>query len=259
MNELILIVVSIVCLGMLFYIGKSLVVYISNELSNTLSAYQEDTTRISKQVFQLQKTVHVQATYIGIEFEKASAHYEQTTAAMLQQTKEIVKSLREIERSTNRQKELEIEIICLKSILHRKEKKMSQNEHKYAYIDIYSDITCSILIRVDKMGFHRRYDFVSLHTDDTAMCGNWSNAVEWSELFNGFCRNALSQNTKYQIADSIVFDYNTDNGLPILRMFIKKQQANTKKYSFSKLECLQIYSKMSKILAKCDLISHGGY
>ncbi|MDD3466910.1 MAG: hypothetical protein PHE67_07150 [Campylobacterales bacterium] len=136
---------------------------------------------------------------------------------------------------------------------------MQQNDVKRSAIRIFEDIYCTVLIRVDKMGFHRRYDFIALSTDNFPICNDWGDAVEWSEIFNGFCRNALSQNAKYRIANSVVFDYDTDNGPPALQMFIKSQQASTKKYSFSKLECLQIYSKMSKILAKCDLVSNGGY
>jgi len=136
---------------------------------------------------------------------------------------------------------------------------MHQNETKYAHIDIFADIACSVLIRVDKMGFHRRYDLVSLYAGDLAICRKWGDTVEWCEIFNGFCRNVLSPHTKYQIADSIVFDYVSDDGPPTLRMFVKSQQANPKKYSFSKFECLTIHSKMSKILGKCDLVAQGGY
>jgi len=135
---------------------------------------------------------------------------------------------------------------------------MNQSEARYAHIPIFEDIVCIVLIRVDKMGFHRRYDFVSLYSDSLSICSNWSLAVDWVEIFNGFSKNALSQGLDYILSEEIVFKFDIDDGAPMLRMYLNDQQ-DAKQYSFSKLECLQIYSKMSKILGKCDLVSQGGY
>ncbi len=136
---------------------------------------------------------------------------------------------------------------------------MSEVQQKHEYINIHADIVCAVLIRIDKIGFHRRYDFVSLYAGDLSMCNSWSSAVDWSEVFNGFCRNALSKNDQYTIGNNVIFDFCVDDGLPTFNMYLKSQYHNPKKYSFSKLECLQIYSKMSKILSKCDLVAQGGY
>lgn len=136
---------------------------------------------------------------------------------------------------------------------------MSDVAQKHAHINIYIDIVCAVVIRIDKMGFHRRYDFACLYAGDLLICRSWGDAVEWCEIFNAFCRNALSKNTEYPIDNSIVFDYGLHNGSPTLRMLLKNRTGALQQYTFSKLECLQIYSKMSKILSKCDLVSQGGY
>jgi len=136
---------------------------------------------------------------------------------------------------------------------------MSQNNYKHEHINICSDIVCSVVIRIDKMGFHRRYDFVSLYAGDSSVAQSWGDAIEWAEVFNAFCRNALTQKTDYRMADSVVFNFSIDDGSPALNMYINNRYSNGKKYSFAKLECLQIYSKMSKILSKCDLVPQEGY
>jgi hypothetical protein len=136
---------------------------------------------------------------------------------------------------------------------------MPQNNIKRSSINIFKDITCTVLIRVDKMGFHRRYDFISLSTDSSIICTDWGLAVEWSEIFNAFLKNALIQKSDYRIGNNIKFNFSAEDGPPTLTMSFKNAYSQTSNYSFSKLNCLQIYSKMSKILGKCDLVSLSGY
>jgi hypothetical protein len=130
---------------------------------------------------------------------------------------------------------------------------MQQNDAKYGGISIFKDIYCTVLIRVDKMGFHKRYDFVSLSTDSFLICNDWSLAVEWSEVFSAFCKNALIQKTNYDVGENTVFSFNVEDGPP--KLYMQNSVNGGQRYAFSKLECSQVYSKMSKILSKCDLIS----
>jgi hypothetical protein len=136
---------------------------------------------------------------------------------------------------------------------------MPQNNIKYSSINIFENIVCTVLVRVDKMGFHRRYDFISLGIDSSDICTDWGLAVEWSEIFNAFLKNALIQKSDYYIGSDIKFNFSAEDGPPTLTMSFKNADSQTSNYSFSKLNCLQIYSKMSKILGKCDLVSLSGY
>ena len=102
---------------------------------------------------------------------------------------------------------------------------------------------------------------MSLYIADLSISYNWSEAVDWSEIFNGFTKNALSNGFDYHLNEHTMFNYAKDdtkeNQTPTLHMFLTDRFGDSKKYSFSKLECMQIYSKLSKILSKCDLVSQG--
>ena len=134
---------------------------------------------------------------------------------------------------------------------------MQQNEMKHGSICVFEDIYCTVLIRVDKMGFHRRYDFIALSSDNFPICNDWGDAVEWSEIFSAFGKNALIKKVRYRTGIGVVFNFDNDNGPPKLCMHLSVEGCTPRKYTFSKLECMQIYSKMSKILSKCDLVSRG--
>lgn len=107
---------------LVFYMFRALIVFISDELTSTIATYKDDTAGISQRLNQLQISTQAQAASIVAILEKAADNYQESTAAVIWQTKQIAQSLREIEKSSNRQKELENEIVRLKSILHRKEK-----------------------------------------------------------------------------------------------------------------------------------------
>lgn len=123
MLEFIPFIVSIVGLIVVFYMFRALIVFISDELTSTIATYKDDTASTSQRLNQLQISTQAQAVSIVAILEKAADNYQESTAAVIWQTKQIAQSLREIEKSSNRQKELENEIVRLKSILSRREKK----------------------------------------------------------------------------------------------------------------------------------------
>ncbi len=122
MLEFVPFIAAVVGLIVVFYMFKALIVFIGNELTSTIATYKDDTAGISHQLNQLQASIQAQAASTVAILEKAADNYQESTAAVIWQTKQIAQSLREIEKSSNRQKELENEIVRLKSILHRKEK-----------------------------------------------------------------------------------------------------------------------------------------
>ncbi len=130
---------------------------------------------------------------------------------------------------------------------------------KLEQIQIHSKIYCEIEVRSDKLNFHQRYSFSAIYSSDSLICMDWAEAVEFSEIFSAFTKNALSRETKYFIG-SIFFYFEASDAAPALHMTIPEGAVTAeKRFCFSKLECLQIYSKLSKILSKCDLMAHGGY
>ncbi len=123
MLEFIPFIVAIVGFVIVFYMFRALIVFIGDELANIIATYKDDTASISQQLAQTQADMKAQAAFVSAEFEKISVNYRQTTVAILEHAQELVRSLREIEKAANRQNELENEIIKLKSILSRKEKR----------------------------------------------------------------------------------------------------------------------------------------
>lgn len=130
---------------------------------------------------------------------------------------------------------------------------------KLEQIKLHSSIYCEIEVRVDKLNFHQRYSLSSIYCDKILICMDWDEAIEFCEIFNAFTKNALIRESKYQL-NGISFYFEADNTAPALHMTIPGLGETTEKhFCFSKLECLQIYSKLSKILSKCDLLAHGGH
>ena len=123
MLEFVPFILAFAGLIVVFYMFKALIVFISDELTSTIATYKDDTAGISQRLNQLQASIQAQAASTVAILEKAADNYQESTAAVIWQTKQIAQSLREIEKAANRQNELENEIIKLKSILSRKEKR----------------------------------------------------------------------------------------------------------------------------------------
>lgn len=122
MIDFIPIFVSIASLVIIFYMLKTLISYVGDELSAITDEYAANTARISKQLGQIYDSTQNQSAITLQEFQKALANHKHSTSIMVQNINKLIEAMREIERTANRQQSLENEIMRLKSILARKEK-----------------------------------------------------------------------------------------------------------------------------------------
>jgi len=122
MIEFIPIIFGVIGLIAVFYMFKALISYIGNESSVIIEEYSANISQISKQLHELNQSSQNQAKAIATELQQASYHYSQSVAYIVQEFDKLSEELRKIKESIGRQKELEAEIVRLKSILARKEK-----------------------------------------------------------------------------------------------------------------------------------------
>jgi hypothetical protein len=120
-------------------------------------------------------------------------------------------------------------------------------------IKLCGDITCSFEVTCDVNKFGKRYAFKGLRTGShLAIANSWSTAIDWAEIFNAFCRNCLQKDKSYEVGYATFFFIL--NGEPELKMTVSNPYSDKiATYSFSKHDCLCIYSKLNKIAGKCDL------
>ncbi|MCI4399987.1 MAG: hypothetical protein JHC37_05435 [Campylobacteraceae bacterium] len=116
-------IVLVASLIVIFFMLKAIVVHFANELAAAIEEYSINTAQISKQLEQIQRSIQSQAASISEEFQNSLLQYQKSQTILDEYVKNVSEALKEIKMSANRQQELEAEIIRLKSILIRKEKR----------------------------------------------------------------------------------------------------------------------------------------
>jgi polyphosphate kinase len=116
-------IVSVASLIVIFFMQKAIIAYIGNELAAAIEEYSTNTAKISEQLEQIQRSIQSQAASISEEFQNSLLQYQKSQTILVEYAKNVSETLKEIKISANRQQELEAEIIRLKSILARKEKR----------------------------------------------------------------------------------------------------------------------------------------
>jgi septal ring factor EnvC (AmiA/AmiB activator) len=116
-------IVLVASLIVIFFMLKAVVVHFANELAAAIEEYSTSTAQISKQLEQIQRSIQSQAASISEEFQNSLLQYQKSQTILDEYVKNVSEALKEIKMSANRQQELEAEIIRLKSILARKEKR----------------------------------------------------------------------------------------------------------------------------------------
>lgn len=116
-------IVSVASLIVIFFMQKAIIAYIGNELAVAIEEYSTNTAKISEQLEQIQRSIQSQAASISEEFQNSLLQYQKSQTILVEYAKNVSETLKEIKISANRQQELEAEIIRLKSILARKEKR----------------------------------------------------------------------------------------------------------------------------------------
>jgi uncharacterized protein YukE len=116
-------IVLVASLIVIFFMLKAIVAHFANELAAAIEEYSANTAQISEQLSQIQRSTESQAVAIVEEFQRSLLQYQKSQAILDEYVKNVSEALKEIKMSVNRQQELEAEIIRLKSILARKEKR----------------------------------------------------------------------------------------------------------------------------------------
>lgn len=115
-------IISLISAVVVFYILGGIVFYMRRELQALVGKYSKSLSEILKQMHQIENTMKTKVDITIDKLEQASLQHRQTTSFAAQNIKELVGMVYDIERTISRQKELEDEIVRLKSILARKEK-----------------------------------------------------------------------------------------------------------------------------------------
>jgi hypothetical protein len=79
--------------------------------------------------------------------------------------------------------------------------------------------------------------------------------ADFAEAFNAFVKNCYHKDKEILISNCIFKLHIVKNDEPKLLMSYKKYDETNVERLFTKFESILVYSKLSKILAKCDMDS----
>jgi hypothetical protein len=120
-------------------------------------------------------------------------------------------------------------------------------------IQIYNGISCHLIVREDPKKIIKRYEIYSVILNSKMVAESWSEAADFSEIFNAFNRNGLVNEVKYQINKVHYALILADKQPPKVAIALyEEDEKEWKYYKFTKVESLLIYNKLTKILNKCD-------
>lgn len=120
-------------------------------------------------------------------------------------------------------------------------------------IQIYNGISCHLLVKEDPKKIIKRYEIYSVELDSKMVAEAWSEAADFSEIFNAFNRNALTDKVKYKINQVNYALVLTKDQPPKLGVAVYEyDKKDYEYYYYTKVESLLIYNKLTKILNKCD-------
>jgi hypothetical protein len=112
----------VVELAVMFYMFRVFLAHLHDEFEVSTRTYIDNFARTEEQMSLAHNTMREKADEIIDELIGAALQYRQTTVSMAKNISELAKSVCAVEKTIDRQKELEDEIIRLKSILVRKER-----------------------------------------------------------------------------------------------------------------------------------------
>lgn len=120
-------------------------------------------------------------------------------------------------------------------------------------IQIYNGISCHLMVKEDPKKIIKRYEIYSVVVDSKMVAESWSEVADFAEIFNAFNRNALVNEVKYQINKVHYALILADKKPPKVAIALyEDDEKEWKYYTFTKVEALLVYNKLTKILNKCD-------